>query len=329
MSLIDKQMLLRDLEQRLGEFVPGNLIPMITAQAGEAMAAYDVNALPDDRPDLDSEDLLDAFLNAKRVEGRADSTIERYRYQLTRLRDDTGVPFCKMTVHHIRAYFTSERERGISSGTLEGNRQCYNAFFGWLHRENLIEKNPMTNLTAIKTPKVKRLPFTDVEIQKLISAAGDSLRDLAIITFLASTGCRISEACGADEDDIDWQHSCLTVTGKGNKQRTVYLDDLSVWYLTDYLKSRTDNSPALFVGRASERMTPGGVRAMLKQLEKRSGVENVHPHRFRRTRATSLIDAGMPIQDVKTILGHDKLDTTMTYVYIDEKNVASSFRRYA
>ncbi len=329
MSLLDKKMFLRDLEERLGEFVPGNLIPMITAQAGEALAAYDVNGIPEDGPDLDSEDLLQTYLNAKKVEGRSAATIERYRYLLTRLRDETGVPFYRITVHHVRAYLTTERERGISSGTLEGNRQCYNAFFGWLQREGLIEKNPMVNLTAIKKPTVKRLPFSDVELQKLLTSAGDSLRDLAIISFLASTGCRISEACGANEEDIDWQHSCLTVTGKGDKQRTVYLDELSVWYLTDYLKSRTDESPALFIGRGSERMTPGGVRAMLKQLEKRSGVENVHPHRFRRTRATSLIDAGMPIQDVKTILGHDKLDTTMTYVYIDEKNVASSFRRYA
>jgi site-specific recombinase XerD len=76
-------------------------------------------------------------------------------------------------------------------------------------------------------------------------------------------------------------------------------------------------------------MTPDGVRRALNTIAERAGVENVHPHRFRRTLATQLIDRGMSLQEVAAILGHSKLDTTMTYVYIDRKKVEQSYRRYA
>ena len=96
-------------------------------------------------------------------------------------------------------------------------------------------------------------------------------------------------------------------------------------FLERYLNGRDDNFPSLFCGKGSSRMTPGGVRAMLRKLSLVSGVENVHPHRFRRTLATELIDKGMSIQEVATILGHEKLDTTLKYVFINEKNVHNSY----
>ena len=99
--------------------------------------------------------------------------------------------------------------------------------------------------------------------------------------------------------------------------------------LRRYELARSDSSPALFVGRGSERLTPGGVRKMLKGLEAISGVENVHPHRFRRTLATNLINRGMPIQEVARVLGHDKLDTTMRYVYLDDNNIREAYRQYS
>ena len=181
---------------------------------------------------------------------------------------------------------------------------------------------------AIKQQKVIRKPFSSVEIERLKQAA-ESCRDRAVIAFLLSTGCRISEVCALDVLDIDFHRRRVKVLGKGNKERVVYVDDVTVLYLNEYLRERCDAEPALFLGKGSSRMTPGGIRAMLKRLERRSGVENVHPHRFRRTLATNLINHGMPIQEVAAILGHDKIDTTMTYVYIDQTNVEHAYRRYA
>lgn len=156
-----------------------------------------------------------------------------------------------------------------------------------------------------------------------------SLRDRAIVCFLLSTGCRISEVCALDRDTIDFSNLECTVHGKGNKNRIVYLDDVTAMLLKRYLYSREDAKPALFVGKGSDRMTPGGIRLMLTKLGEASGVTNVHPHRFRRTLATNLVERGMPIQEVATILGHDKLETTMKYVFINPTSIKNSYKKYA
>lgn len=327
MGLIDKQQFLLDLSARLGDFVPANDVHRILAEADEALQGYEMTTLPPGGDD-DSKDLLKYFLDAKRVEGRSEKTVARYEYILNRLLKDTGIPFRRMTVYHIRNYYTAERERGISSRTIEGYRQTYSSFFGWLQREGLLDGNPMNNLTAVKTPKVVRKPFSSVELAKLNEAA-ETNRDRTLLSFLRSTGCRISEVCSVNRDDVNFQSLSLKVHGKGDKERIVFIDDVTAMHLKRYLDERTDSSPALFTGKGTDRLQPGGVQRILKKLGQASGVENVHPHRFRRTLATSLIDSGMPIQEVATILGHDKIDTTMTYVYIDVKNVANAYRRFA
>lgn len=328
MSMIDKQMFLLRVEQGLGEFIPAKKVRLVLTEVDNALDGYEISSIPTGGPDGNSEDLLQYFLNAKSIEGRSDKTIEHYRYVLTRLLTDTGVPFTKMTVYHIRGYFSRERERGISASTLGGNRSCYNSFFGWLSRENLIEQNPMINLTVIKQKKVIRKPYSEVHLRLLDDAAAN-IRDRAIMAVLFSTGCRISELCGANQNDVDWQNHRLTVRGKGNKERTVYLNDVAENFLQRYLDERNDNKEPLFINRRHGRLQPGGVRNMLKRTAERCGVDNVHPHRFRRTLATHLIDKGMPIQEVAAILGHEKIDTTMRYVYIDERNVANNFHKYA
>ena len=117
--------------------------------------------------------------------------------------------------------------------------------------------------------------------------------------------------------------------GKGDKERTVYFDSVTAMLLEDYLKSRRDKNPALFLGQRKERLEPNGVRMMLKSIQKRTGIENIHPHKFRRTLATDLAKHGMAIQTVAQILGHEKLDTTMEYVVMDREIVKGDYRRYS
>ena len=329
MPLLDKKLYLADLEERLNAYVPANDVRRIIESAADALSAYDVESVQaGSDEDSDSRSLVKLFLDAKGVEGRSAATIDHYRYVLGRLKEDAGVPFSKLTVHHLRSWLMREQERGISLRTLEGNRYVFTSFFGWAWKEELIPKNPTVNLAPIKQAKVIRKPYSAVELEKLKSAAQSS-RDLAVIAFLLSTGCRISEACALDVLDVDFRGRRVTVLGKGNKQRIVYLDDVCVMYLNQYLRERSDSEAALFLGKGTDRMTPGGIRAMLKRIEARSGVENVHPHRFRRTLATNLINHGMPIQEVAAVLGHDKIDTTMKYVYIDQRNVENAYRKYA
>ena len=151
-----------------------------------------------------------------------------------------------------------------------------------------------------------------------------------MVYFLLQTGCRISEVCNLNIDDLDFHDLKLNVVGKGDKVREVYMDKVTALMLKRYLDTRKDNHPALFYNkRKGDRYTPGGIRRMLKSLEERSHVKGVHPHRFRHTFATNLTDRGMDIQEVSYILGHSKLDTTMTYVRVNKKNTENAYRKYA
>ena len=276
---------------------------------------------------MEPDELLDAYISAKTIEGRSPKTLDRYKYIITKMMKSINIPVRKISVFHIRTYLTKEKQRGLSDRTLEGTREVLSAFFGWLHREGLINSNPISNLGTIKYAKVTRLPYTQVDIEKLKESCNND-RDRAIISFLLSSGCRISEVCALNRTDIDFDNKQCTVLGKGNKERIVYIDDITVLHLKRYLNNREDEYEALFIGKNTKRLQPGGIRYMLKKVANRAEVSNTHPHRFRRTLATSLIDHGMPIQEVAIILGHDKLDTTMGYVYTDNKNVKNSYEKY-
>ena len=328
MSLIDKQMLLRELEARLGSFIPADDINKIMIEADDVLIEYEVTRTPEgDGGRNDSEDLLSYYFDAMHVAGRAESTIEKYKYQLNRLLEDTGTSVRRMTIYDIRRYLKSEKARGISPATLEGMRAAYQSFYGWLERDGLIRDNPTRNLVPTKIPKVNRKPFSEVDLALLREAAG-SPKARAIIEFLRSTGCRVSEMCSVNRSDVDYQNLKLSVIGKGSKERTVYIDEVAAVYLQRYIKTRKDSDPALFFSRSGTRMKPENVRKILKHLEEITDVENVHPHRFRRTLATTLVNKGAQIQEVAAILGHDKIDTTMSYIYIDERNVENTYRKY-
>lgn len=329
MSLIDKQMMLRDLEEKLGDVLKVKDIQKVLAAADEIMVDYDVRSAPHGGGGgTDSEDLLRYFLDAKRAEGKSPKTVEHYKRVLGYLREKTGVTFQRMTIYHVRDFITKERERGIAPSTLNGYRQVFNSFFGWLFRERLLERNPMDNMTTIKQPKIKRKPFTAVEQAKIMEAA-ETARDKALIAFLASTGCRVGEVAGADWTAIDWESQSIIVRGKGEKERIVYMDDVATMLVERYVFSRKDDCPALFLGRGGVRLGIGGIEKVIRRAGEAAGVENVHPHRFRRTLASDLIKKGMPIQEVKQILGHEKLDTTMTYVTVSDRDVAERYRRLA
>ena len=220
-----------------------------------------------------------------------------------------------------------EKKKGLQDSSIEGVRCVLSSFFSWSWKEGLLKNNPCANIGAVKCQKKIRLPFSAVDIEKLKKAC-KSQRDKALVCFLLSTGARISEVCALNRDAISYDLLECTVLGKGNKERTVYIDEVTAMELRAYMSARKDNSPALFAGKGTERMTPHGVREMLTDLGAAAGVENVHPHRFRRTLATHLIDRGMAVQDVAYILGHEKLDMTMKYIFINANNVKSAYRRF-
>jgi len=323
MSIQAKQNLTADVETQIGDFLTVTNTKKVVAVLNDTLVNYDVDEIKD--PEI-SLDLLEQFLKAKAVEGRSEKTINRYSYMLEKMLKAIGIPAEKITTAHLRQYFMEEKQRGLSDQSLEGLRSICNSFFGWSVKEDLISKNPCANIGSIKCQKKIRLPFTAVDIEKLKDGC-TNIRDKAIVCFLLSTGARISEVCALNISDIDFRKLECTVLGKGNKERTVYMNEVAAMTLKEYLDSRTDDGPELFSSPYG-RLTAQGIRKMFKRLEAITGVENVHPHRFRRTLATTLINHGMPIQEVAAVLGHERLDTTLKYVYINETNVKNSYRRY-
>ena len=328
MSITAKQYLIKQVGHELGDTLTANDLQLVQQKLNQILSMYEVDDLSNNSVDGEADDFLKAFLEAKEIEGRSQKTINHYSYIITRMMQELNTPIRRITVFHLRNYLMMKKSKGIQDKTLEGMRSVFCSYFGWLQKEGLLPDNPCANLSPIKCAKKVRTPYTDVDIEQLKESCWCS-RDKALISFLLSTGCRISEVCSLNRDSIDFFSCECTVLGKGNKERTVFIDDVTAMLLQRYLSERSDGYNALFIGKGTERMTPGGIRARLHNIANKACVDNVHPHRFRRTLATNLINHGMQIQEVASILGHDKLDTTLKYVYIDKTNVKNAYKKYA
>ena len=195
--------------------------------------------------------------------------------------------------------------------------------------EDYIVKSPVRRIHRIKTAKIIKEAFTDETIEVLRDTCSE-VRNLAMVELLASSGMRVGELVKLNRTDINFNERSCIVFGKGSSEREVYFDARTKIHLWQYLNSRTDDNPALFVSLRSphKRLEIGGVEFLLRKLGRIAAIENVHPHRFRRTLATRAIDKGMPIEQVQRLLGHKKIDTTMCYALVNQSNVKIAHRRY-
>jgi site-specific recombinase XerD len=171
--------------------------------------------------------------------------------------------------------------------------------------------------------------YSDEELERMRDHC-ESVRDLAIIDLLASTGMRVGEMVRLNRDDIDFENRECVVFGKGEKERPVYFDARAKIHIKDYLDSRSDDNPALFasLSKPHNRLEISGVEIRLRELGRQLKISRVHPHKFRRTLATKAIDKGMPIEQVQQLLGHQKIDTTLQYAMVNQSNVKMSHRKY-
>ena len=275
-------------------------------------------------------DDLERFCERKKLAGKSDGTIERYRYVMTNCLGYINKDVKEITEADLIGYIDAyKRIRKVSNCTLEGVRLCISSFFTWLHERGYISRNPSRGIDPIKVPKVIKKAYSDEELEKIKNAC-TCLRDKAIVEFLYTTGVRISEMTALNRSDVHVVDKTIIVYGKGAKEREVYMTDVSCMYLSAYLYQRTDDNEALFVSNKKPhgRITPGAVRTILKKIGTKTEIEKVHPHRFRRTCATNLLRKGMPIEEVAEILGHEKLETTRIYAVTDKEKVKADHRRY-
>lgn len=274
--------------------------------------------------------LLKLFLVAKEVEGCSAKTIAYYESTLQRMNAVIAKPYTQVTSDDLRAYLNDyETQRHSSKTTIDNIRRIMSSFFSWLEDEDYVVKSPVRRIHRIKSAVVVKEVLSDEDLE-LLRDSCTTARDLAIVDVLASTGMRIGELVKLDIADIDFQERECLVTGKGNKQRSVYFDARAKLHLQAYLQGRTDKNPALFVSLncSAERITIGGIETRLRNIGRAVGLDRVHPHKFRRTLATHAIDKGMPIEQVQKLLGHEKIETTMHYAMVDQNNVKAAHRRY-
>lgn len=275
-------------------------------------------------------ELLTLFLASKRVEGCSEKSLKYYKSTVDSMFKRIEKSILHITTDDLREYLTFySHEKKLSRVTVDNIRRILSSFFSWLEDEDYIIKSPVRRIRKVKANKVIKETYTD-EMLEIMRDSCMELRDLAIIDLLASTGMRVGEMVLLNRSDINFIERECVVLGKGNKEREVYFDARTKIHLQNYLSSRKDENPALFVALAAphERLQIGGVEMRLRKLGKKLKIPKVHPHKFRRTLATNAIDKGMPIEQLQRLLGHTKIDTTMEYAMVKQSNVKNSHRKY-
>lgn len=273
---------------------------------------------------------LDSFLSAKIIEGCSQKTIHYYRTIICDMLEHTQKSIPTITTDELRIYLSDvQTKRNVSKVTIDNIRRILSTFFGWLEDEDHIIKSPVRKIHKVKIMQTIKETLTDEEIEKIRECCKEP-RDIALVDFFLSTGMRVGELVLLDRFDVDFQERECVVLGKGNKERKVYFDAKAKMHLTEYLNSRKDDNPALFVSLLApfERMSISGIELRIKQIGLLAVKKRVHPHMFRRTLATMAIDKGMPIEQVQNLLGHVKIDTTLHYAMVNQENVKISHRKY-
>ena len=275
----------------------------------------------------EEQDSAAAFITAKRIEGCSEKTLTYYSKTIAAMLN--GVGKSRSTKRSSNTWRILKHRRRSSKVTIDNIRRILSSFFSWLEDEDFIVKSPVRRIHKVKTAKIIKETYTD-EALELMRDNCSTVRDLAIIDLLASSGMRVGELVTLNREDINFNERECVVFGKGNKERLVYFDARTKIHLQNYLDERSDSNPALFVTlkEPHERLMIGGVETMLRELGRRLKLNKVHPHKFRRTLATSAIDKGMPIEQVQQLLGHQKIDTTMHYAMVKQQNVKLAHRKY-
>ncbi len=325
-----KEELITDVIQQMLPYLDNAQIKRLTQAMEFILFRYEVTSAEERREVDDSNDLIDKFIAAKKIEGCSEKTLKYYKTTIDALVSSLGKNVRHIVTEDLRSYLTDYQSRNNSSRvTIDNIRRILSSFFSWLEDEDYIIKSPVRRIHKVKTASNIKETYSDEELEKMRDSCKEQ-RDLAMIDILASTGMRIGEMVLLNRDDIDFAERECVVFGKGDKERIVYFDARTKLHLRQYLDSRTDDNPALFVTLRTpyKRIQIGGIEHRFREMGKRLKISKVHPHKFRRTLATMAIDKGMPIEQLQQLLGHQRIDTTLQYAMVKQSNVKNSHRKY-
>jgi len=324
-----KQNLVNDVMQAMLPYLNNDQLEKLQKVMQYVLFQYEIT-----KTEKNSEDstlnLVDLFLSAKRIEGCSEKSLKYYQTTIQSMLSAVKKDIKQIKTEDIRTYLTDYQQQKKSCRvTIDNIRRILSSFFSWLEDEDHILKSPVRRIHKVKAVTNIKETYSDEALEVMRDNCTE-LRDLAIIDMLASTGMRVGEMVLLNRNDIDFNERECVVFGKGNKERVVYFDARTKIHLKNYLQSRTDDNPALFVSLKSpyNRMNIGGIETCLRRLGKQLGLQRVHPHKFRRTLATMAIDKGMPIEQLQQLLGHKRIDTTLQYAMVKQSNVKIAHRKY-
>lgn len=279
-------------------------------------------------------DCYRVYMVAKKIEGMSPESMKTYNFYLTDFFEHINRPFEQVTTNDIRIYlYETQKRTGVSNRTLDGKRLVINTFMDWCWKEGYIPNNPCASIKPIKFEEKPREPLSSMELE-IVRDACENYRDKAIIELFYSTGCRLSEMVNLKISDIDFASKEVHLFGKGSKHRTSYLNAKAEYMLKKYFelerpKDSISDSVFVIFRKPYNGMHKGAIYARVKAIQKRSGIErSLFPHLLRHTMATDALNRGMNVAEVKEILGHEKLDTTMIYAKISHDSVKFNHKRY-
>lgn len=268
---------------------------------------------------LNNTSLLQIFVATKRLENLSEKTIAQYIRAVTSFFQMINKHYAEITPIDIKFYLSHYAATGVSNVTVNNEKRYLSAFFSWLASEDYIPKNPAAAVKTIKCEEIQKANLTDDEVENIRDAC-KSKRDLAIVDFLISTGVRVSELVRLNRTDVDFTTGqVLIYAPKTKTYRIGYLTPRAKKHLLDYLYSRTDNSPALFLGSGprNPRICTARVQLILQTAARTGGVDkHVTVHSFRRYMASLMFRRGCDLVYVSKLLGHASTATTEKYYLI-------------
>ena len=305
------------------------LMPECAREIIKIMREYDVQtAQVYDRSNLPRR--VEAFLAAKRIDGCRPKTIKGYRERLKLFMTQCSKPVQQITTDDLREYLAYlVDERHLMDNSVQAHSNTLRSFFSWLVDEDNIRKSPMRKIKSLKIDKLRsRHPLTAEQLE-LVRDGCRGYKEKALVEFLVSSGCRVSEVAGLRVDDIDWRDRKCKVIGKGNKERTVYFSVRAKLMLQLYIAERRGGEALFASSRAPyEPLTDRGIEKMISKLGKRIGMERpLYPHLMRHTFASHALNCGMELTIIQHLLGHSDPKTTLIYAEIDPIRVQYEYNR--
>lgn len=281
---------------------------------------------------------IDRFIRHLELERRlSPQTTSNYRRDIDRLAgwcNEQGIDsWDGLDGGHIRAFAATCYRRGLSARSIQRRLSALRSFFRYLLREKRLKANPAISVSAPKSPK--RLPGNlDADrMSRLLDLPGDGplvARDRAMLELLYSSGLRLAELTDLDLGDVDLADATVRVTGKGNKDRIVPVGRHALQALKEWLRERTGvadvDETAMFVSQRGSRISRRNVQARVEHWAKVQGIDaRVHPHLFRHSFATHLLESSHDLRGVQELLGHANISTTQVYTHLDFQHLAQIY----